>query len=291
MKNWRTKVIVITGASSGAGRAIAMTLAKKEAILVLAARRKEALEEVAKECETFGALVHYVVTDMRKQADVDRLALEAASITGSIDIWINNAGVLAAGEFDQMPSEVIDSVIKTNLLGYMHGAHAVLPFFKEQKHGLLFNNISIGGWFPTPYAAAYTAAKFGLRGFSEALRGELLKYKDIRVIDLIPGFLDTPGIKHAANYTGKVLKPAPPVYNPLKLAEAITRLIERPESSKIVGSAAVMMKFAQAVFPTLSRNITAIVIRTYLNNAKKIENTSGNVLNPVAFGTSIHGNS
>lgn len=122
------------------------------------------------------------------------LANAANDWQGSIDVWINNAGVLAAGDFDSTPMAVHEQVIKTNLLGYMNGAHAVLPFFKAQGCGIIINNISIGGFLPVPYGAGYTASKFGLRGWSEALKGELAQWPEIYVCDLFPAFLDTPGI-------------------------------------------------------------------------------------------------
>ncbi|HTE27666.1 SDR family oxidoreductase [Flavitalea sp.] len=289
MKTWEQQVIVITGASSGTGRAIATKLASKQPILVLAARREHALEEVAAECRESGASVQIMVTDTRNANDVQHLAKVAAEITGSIDVWINNAGVLAAGALEDVPPAVNEQVILTNLVGYINGAHEVIPYFKQQGYGILFNNISVGGWFPTPYAAAYSASKFGLRGYSESLKGELSHYPDIHVVDLYPAFLDTPGIQHAANYTGKVIKPAAPVYDPIKVAEAIIKLIENPKSRKTIGAAAGFLKLAYALFPKLSRNITASVIRKYVQKAEPIRHTAGNTILPLEFGTSIHG--
>src|SRR5688572_6752187 len=286
--NLRNKTVVITGASSGAGRAIAIEFAKQHAKLVLTARRKEALEEVAMECNSLGAETMVVPTDTRDAAAVHELASTAA-VRGSIDIWINNAGVLAAGVMEEVPAEVNEDVIRTNLLGYVHGAHAVLPYFKRQGYGILVNNISVGGWFPTPYAAAYSASKFGLRGFFEALKGELNQYPHIHVCDLYPGFLDTPGIQHAANYTGKVLKPAPPVSDPRDVARAVIRLAANPQSKKTIGLTSGFLKLSYAIFPALTRSITGTVIRKYLGIANEIEHTSGNVLKPVEYGTGIDG--
>jgi short-subunit dehydrogenase len=123
---------------------------------------------------------------------VQDLASKAYEFGGSIDVWVNNAGVLAVGEFDKTPIEITDQVIRINLMGYLHGAHAVLPFFKDQQKGILINNISVGGWFPVPYGVGYSASKFGLKGFSEALRGELSGYPGIKICDLFPVFLILP---------------------------------------------------------------------------------------------------
>lgn len=289
MKRLEGKVVVITGASSGAGRAMAVELAKEGALLLLSARRREVLEEVAAECRDLGANADIQVADVKEMPDLEKLAKVAVEKFGTMHVWINNAGVLAAGELDAIPADVNEGVIRTNLLGYIHGAMAALPYFKNQGHGILINNISVGGWIATPYMAAYCASKFGLRGFSEALKGELKPFRHIHVCDLYPGFLDTPGIQHAANYTGRHLRPAPPVYNPMRVARAVVQLILRPRRTKPIGSASFFLKLSYTLFPAASRNITAKRIRTYLQQAEEAEKTSGNVVHPVAFGTSIGG--
>lgn len=289
MKKLEDKVVVITGASSGAGRAMALAFANEGAQLVLAARRAEALAEVAEECKDAGVEPLLKTIDVKEMADVYLLAKETVKQFGGIDVWVNNAGVLAAGAADQIPAEVTEDVVRTNLLGYIHGAQAALPHFKQQGYGILINNISVGGWFATPYMAAYCASKFGLRGFFESLKGELKNFPNIHVCDLYPGFLDTPGMQHAANYTGKQLRPAPPVYDPRGVAKAAVSLAQNPREKKTVGAASFLLRTAYAFFPTLSRNITASTIRTYLKNADEIGPTSGNVLAAVDFGTGIDG--
>ncbi|KAG4080423.1 hypothetical protein HA402_013881 [Bradysia odoriphaga] len=283
------KTVVITGASSGAGRAAALEFARYSACLVLAARNHTALEEVAAECRELGAATLIADTDVTDQGAVRCLANMAYDWNGSIDIWINNAGILAAGSFDTTPMGVHKQVIATNLLGYMNGAHAVLPFFKRQEKGLLINNISIGGYLPVPYGAGYTASKFGLRGFSEALKAELGPWPQIRVCDLFPAFLDTPGILHAANYTGKQLRPAPPVYDPNRLAKAMVKVAVNHSRNTYVGSASILLKFAHALFPGLITKATAVAMRQYFRIAKPIAATDGNVFNSVAYGMSTHG--
>lgn len=287
--NLKGKVVVITGASSGAGRAAALEFARHGASVVVAARREEVLNEVAEECRLLGGEALVVPTDVTDAGEVNTLAAMAQHWGGRIDTWINNAGVLAAGAFDETPISIQEKVIQTNLLGYIHGAHAVLPHFKAQGHGVLINNISVGGWFPTPYAAAYTASKFGLRGFGEALQGELHHYPAIHVCNLFPAFLDTPGIQHAANFTGKVLRPAPPVYNPQTLAEAMVAISQSPKDAAAVSSASTLLRLAHAVFPKLTRLITSNVINLYLRKADKTPFTTGNVLETVEYGSSVHG--
>ncbi|HZH01216.1 MAG TPA: SDR family oxidoreductase [Flavisolibacter sp.] len=288
-KSLLNKTVVVTGASSGAGRAIALEMARQGAQVVLAARREEVLKSVAADINEQGGEALVVPTDVTDADSVKILAAAAVEWGGAIDVWVNNAGVLAVGTFEETPVDVHDRVIRTNLMGYIHGAHAIIPFFKQQGKGILINNISVGGWMPTPYAVGYSASKFGLRGFSEALRGELRQWKNIHICDVFPAFLDTPGIQHAGNFTGKVLKPAPPVYDPQLVAQKIASLAAHPRPAAIVGSVALFLKWAHAAFPALSRNITAGVIENYLEQAKPIENTDGNLFEPALYGTSIHG--
>jgi short-subunit dehydrogenase len=283
------KAVVITGASSGAGRAAALEFARYRPALILASRNEEILEQVAAECRELGAAVKTVVTDVSDPRAMINLANEANDWTGRIDVWINNAGVLAAGEFDHTPMEVHAQVIQTNLLGYMNGAHAVLPFFKKQRQGILINNISIGGFLPVPYGAGYTASKFGLRGFSEALKGELAGWKDIYICDLFPAFLDTPGMQHAGNYTAHSLKPAPPVYDPLRVAKAMVALAIKPRSTRYVGSASIGLRFAHAIFPELMTKLTGGIMRRYFKTAQPLPPTNGNLFNSVDYGMSTHG--
>lgn len=284
-----SRTIVITGASSGAGRAIAFAFAEKNDRLILASRNLKELEELAVECTDLGAHVHVVQTDVTEPGAMINLAAQAAKFGGQIDVWVNNAGVLAAGAFDETPMVVLEQVVRTNLMGYIYGAHAVLPYFKKQGRGILINNISIGGFLPVPYGAGYSASKFGLRGFSAALKAELANFPDIHVCDVFPAFLDSPGIQHAANYTGRQLRPAPPVYDPMRLATAIVKLAEHPKSETMVGSTSVLLRLSYALFPALTRGIAGKVITNYLRHADAINKTDGNIFNTVNYGNAVYG--
>lgn len=127
------KTVVITGGSSGVGRATAEAFALEGCNVVIAARGKEALDETVSLCRDLGAISLGVVTDVSVAEDVQKLAEEALQFNGRIDIWVNNAGVMSSGKFEEIPMEINEQVIKTNLFGYMHGAYSVLPIFKNRK--------------------------------------------------------------------------------------------------------------------------------------------------------------
>ncbi len=114
-----------------------------------------------------------VPTDVTSEAAVQHLAQQAISAFGRIDVWINNAGVLAAGRFQDIPSEVFNRVIETNFLGYVYGARAALQQFLVQGYGILIHNASLESQMGAPYFSPYTASKFAVRGFSDSLREEV----------------------------------------------------------------------------------------------------------------------
>jgi len=190
-------------------------------------------------------------TDVTDAKAVRALAESALAHFGYVDMWINNVGVGAVGLFDQTPMEAHPRVIEANLLGHMHGAYEIVPHFKSRGRGTLVNMISLGGWVPAPYATAYTASKFGLRGFSEALRAELSSYPHIHVCEVYPTFVDTPGMSHGANYSGGQVRPPPPVIDPRTVADALVSLATRPRPSTYIGAPARPGILAHALAPDL----------------------------------------
>jgi short-subunit dehydrogenase len=217
------------------------------------------------------------------------LAQSAIDAFGRIDVWVNNAGVGAVGAFLDTPIEVHDQVVRTNLLGYLHGAHAVLPHFVAQGGGVLINNLSFGAWVPAPFAAAYSASKFGLRGLTDALRAEFAFTPGIHICDVFPSFIDTPGIQHGANYTGRALKPAPPVYAPQRVATAMVNLALRPRRAVTVGSVASLARLGYFIAPRLMRAAMSGVMKGYLAQASRATTTDGNVLQPMPEGRTAEG--
>ncbi|HYE40104.1 MAG TPA: SDR family NAD(P)-dependent oxidoreductase [Ramlibacter sp.] len=167
-----------------------------------------------------------------------------------------------------------EQVVQIDLLGYMRGAHAVVLHFKRQGSGVLVNLLSLGSWVPQPYAAAYSAAKFGLRGFSEALRGELSRHTDIHVCDVFPSFVDTPGLAHGANYSGRTVKPAPPVLDAREVAAAVVSLARKPRDAVVLGVQARLGRVAHALVPGYER-IAARAVEQAMKRANPAPRTDG----------------
>ncbi len=282
------KVAVITGASSGIGRATAHELAHRGWRLVLAARDTEALQATVEECDVRGAFARAVTTDVTRSEEVQRLAESTLRHEGRIDVWINNAGIGALGRYEETPLAAHEQVIQTDLLGYMRGAWVALPQFKRQGHGVLINLLSVGSWLPQPYAVAYAAAKRGLTGFSESLRGELTAWPDIHVCDIYPYFVDTPGMRHGGNYSGHQVRPLPPVTAPYRVARAICARIERPRPTTVIGASARAARLACAVTPGYSRLAGRFTERALAHSQPAAPNP-GNLFRPPAEARTVEG--
>ncbi|WP_022685738.1 SDR family oxidoreductase [Sphingomonas phyllosphaerae] len=283
------KRVVITGASSGIGAATALAFARNGARLVLGARGRAGLDDIAERCRAAGGEAHVRIVDVTDAGAVAQLAAEARDTLGGIDLWFSNVGVGVVGRYEDVPIADHAHVVAANLIGHMNDAHAVLPIFLAQDHGTFVNMISVGGFVATPYAAAYSASKFGLRGFSEALRGELSKHPGIHVCDVYPTFVDTPGIDHAANYTGAKLSLPPGSLAPESVAKAIVRLADRPRNTTVVGAPAIALKLSHFVVPNLSAAMMNGFMGRWSDKAERGEDGSGALFAPPAGPSGIEG--
>jgi len=285
-------VVVITGASSGIGRAAALAFAREGASVVVAARREAPLHEIVAQCENSGGRALAVPTDVTDEAAVRSLARRAVEHFGRLDVWINNAAVTLFARFDDAPIEAFRRVIETKLFGFIHGARAALPYFREQGSGVLIKNASISGKLSLPYQSAYVAANHAIRGLSMSLRQELLLegLEEIDICTVLPGSVDTPLYQHAGNYTGRAAAPLPPVYTPEQVAETFIRLAENPRHEVYVGRSARMLSFQSLLAPKRTeRHLAVMTDKLQLIQDKPVPPREGNIFQPLPEWTSIRG--
>lgn len=275
----RGKTVVITGGTSGVGRAAAEAFAMEGCNIIIAARGQEGLDETVALCHDLEVVALGVQTDVSDAQQVQHLAEQALQFNGRIDIWVNNAGVMASGKFEEIPIETMDQVVKTNLLGFLHGAHAALPIFKKQKEGILINNVSIGGWMPAPYSTAYSSTKFGIRGMVEGLQGEVSNEPNIHIVGLYPGIQRSTGNMHSAKYSGLDFKIPPFSVDPRELAAQMVEAAKNPKKSIITDGYAQASKILYSLFPKAIINTASAVLRLGMKPNSKT-NTSGNVNYP-----------
>ncbi|WP_415326942.1 SDR family oxidoreductase [Chryseobacterium sp. MMS23-Vi53] len=284
----RGKTVVITGGSSGVGRAVAEAFALEGCNIVVAARGKEGLDETVQLCRDLEVSAMAVPTDVSIASDVQNLANKALQFNGRIDIWVNNAGVMASGKFEEIPMDLNEQVIKTNLFGYMHGAYSSLPIFKKQEEGILINNVSIGGFMPAPYSAVYSSTKFGIRGMMECLHGEISDFPNVHICNLYPQIQRSTGNMHSAKYSGLDFKIPPFAADPRDTAAKIVELAKNPRKDLFPDFTSLMLKNVYGLFPKPIINTASAAMRLMMK-MKKAPSDSGNVMQPSSEPHRIYG--
>lgn len=282
-------VVVVTGASSGIGRAAALEFARRGASVVLAARRSGALDEVAAECAMTGSSAVPVPTDVADAGAVDALAAAAVERYGRIDAWVNDASVSFVGRFEVTSPEVFRRVVDVNLFGVVNGSRAALREFRRHGQGTLINVASAYGVAAGPQLSAYAAAKHAVVGFSQALRMELRDAPGIDVCTVMPAAIDTPFFIHSGNHSGRRFKPVRPFYPPETVAVRIVDLVEHPRREVYAGAAAAVAALSRALVPSLYEAIYSRYSEVEHFLDEPVPQHDGNVFEPMAEGTATGG--
>src|SRR5215218_8601460 len=190
--NWKGKIILLTGASSGIGEGIAIALAKRGATMGLVARREEMLRDLAVRCETAGGVARVFAADVTDANAIQKAGEKLRKEFGHIDILIANAGIGGNNsETRALQPEAVKKVIDINLLGAVNAVYAVLPHMLERGNGQLVAIASLAGIRGLPKSAAYSASKAGMIAFFESVRLDV-QHRGVDVTIIQPGFIKTP---------------------------------------------------------------------------------------------------
>ena len=281
--------IVVTGASSGIGRATALRLAARGANVVAAARRDEPLASLVEECRQQGGEALGVRTDVADENSVRMLGEAAIARFGRIDGWVNNASVSLIGPFEDLPPDAFRRTIDVNFYGVVNGSRVALEEFRRQGRGTIVNVASLAGRVGSRYYSAYAAAKHAVVGFSQSLRMDLASAPGIEVCTVMPAAIDTPFFEHSGNYAGRPFKPVRPFYQPELVADIIVGLLERPRAEVFAGDMAAPTTLFRTLAPGLFERVYGAVVERYHFLDAPAPPTPGNVFAPIPGRTEVHG--
>jgi len=270
--------VLITGASSGIGRATAHELAGRGARLVLVARGREALETAAAEARAAGAGEVLVFPADVTDEDGFRTAVATAlERFGRLDSVVHAAQVMAYGTIEELPRDVFEAVVDTALHGTAVVARVVLPVFRKQGAGHLLVVNSLLGSVATPLMGSYVAAKWGQLGLVRVLQQETRDVPGITVSAVQPGGVDTPIYYQAASWTGSTGRPPPPVYRPQRVARKVLATLDRPRRVVQAGFMNPVIKAGFTLFPGVYDVLVGPLMQRLAIANDDIPPTEGNV--------------
>ena len=256
--------IILTGASEGIGRALALELAGRGARLALAARDAERLELLARECRASGGEAVAIPTDVANEVDCGWLIEHSLQSLGGIDVLVHNAGITMWSRFDAMADlEVFERIMQVNYLAPVPLTSLALPHLKESR-GLIVAVASLAGFTGVPERTGYAASKHAVVGFFESLRIELAG-SGVDVSVIAPDFVVSEIHKRAIGPDGQPLGTSPMMQSKIMTAEAcaarIARAIERRERQVLMSLRGKLGRWVKLIAPTLIDRIAARAIR------------------------------
>jgi len=248
----QNKVVVITGATSGIGKALAYEFAAKGAKVVIGARTHDKLVEIAEDIKRNGGEIAYAQTDITKEADCKNLMLTAVEMFGKIDVLINNAGISMRALFAETQLHVIETLMNVNFWGTVYCTKYALPYLLKEK-GSVVAVSSIAGLMGLPGRIGYSASKFATNGFMESLRTENLK-TGLHVLMAFPGFTASNIRNTALAADGSMQGESPREEEKMMTAEEVAReiysAVQKRKNKIVLTSLGKQMVFLNKFFPT-----------------------------------------
>ena len=284
------QTVLITGASSGIGRATAVELAGRGARLVLVARGREALEQAAEEARAAGAgAVVVCPADVLDEDAIRGAVTSAVDGFGRLDAVVHAAQVMAYGTIEEVPRRVFETVVETAVHGTANVARVVLPLFRQQGGGHLLIVNSLLGQVATPLLGSYIAAKWGQLGLVRVLQQETRDVPGISVSTVQPGGVDTPIYFQAASWAGSTGRPPPPVYSPHRVARTVLATLDRPRRIVQAGLFNPLVTAAFRLVPGVFDVLVGPLIQRLAIADDDVPPTEGNVFQSRPAGNATEG--
>lgn len=277
MKNLKDKVVAISGAGSGIGRATAVALASLGCRLALSDINEKGLSETVDQCARFNVRTIPTVLNVVDRQAVQTWARATRQAFGKVNIIVNNAGVSISSTAEDISYEDFEWLMNINFWGVVYGTKAFLPYLKQSGEGHIVNMSSLLGIIALPTSCAYNASKFAVRGFSESLRQELVVEKfPVNVTCVLPGVIKTNIVSNGrvvpndrwglidSRRSGKDFKKAA-YTSPEKAAKAIIKAIRANRSRILIGADAKLLDAVQRLLPVRYQNILTLLFKGQYN--------------------------
>lgn len=272
------RVVLVTGASSGIGRGSALILARRGDHLLLMARGRARLEEVAAECRRRGAASASVRPgDVADERVVQAIFDDAVSAFGRVDAVVHSAGIAAYGRFVDIPADILQRVLDTNLTGTANVGRVALRHFESQGGGQAVFIGSLLGKIVAPQMSPYATSKWAVHALVRTMQIEARQTPGVEVSLVTPGGVDTPIYAWAASVSGRRGQPPPPVDTVEKVARAAVHALDRPRREVSVGLANHLTVLGFRVMPALFDRLVTPLMGTFGLDPKPAEKTDGNL--------------
>lgn len=286
-----TEVVVITGASAGAGRATACAFAERGAKIGLLARGEDGLEGAREEVEGAGGEAIVVPTDVADPEQVEAAAESVEDAFGPIDVWVNNAMVSVFSPAAEMTAEDYRRVTKVTYLGYVHGTQAALDRMRPRDEGTIVQVGSALAYRGIPLQSAYCGAKHAIQGYTESVRTELIHDDcDVQLSMVQMPAMNTPQFEWSKSRLPQKPQPVPPIYQPEVAARAITWAVDRGKDELWVGRSTVKAILGNRLIPRrLDNYLASGGYDSQLTDEQVDPDRKHNLYDPVAGDLGAHG--